>query len=615
MRVKLYIYYLFVFALFINTCAMGTTLPGRKDTLQDVDYQKKYDRFYDSMRVKAEQNGIIRLLHNSIIHKPHPFVDKKAMSMEYYYRFKGKTISQIKIKALEIFGPDLNDTTKQAKSRLEKFANRIHTKTNLNIIKKNLLFREGEQLDPEILYENERILRQLPFIQDVRILLNTDTLYPGLVKVTVLTKDVFSFGVTGNAEGEKANFEVYNRNIFGAGHEISVKMVGHLHKEPYLGLETYYSINNINGKFINVSAKFSNTYMKEEAGFNIEKEFLTPLTKWGGGIKGNRLIRTNQIIDSDPVKLDETPLNLLLLNAWAGRSFQINPGKFSNSQITLAGRIVHQYFYKRPEPDISNNQYFSNRTFYLAGITWSQRRYIRDQLIYSYGITEDIPEGFKNEVVAGYDANEFGNRFYTHIYLSNGNLLPGHPGYLFLSAAAGGYFNKLTFEQGLARMDVNYISRLFKLKNKRCRFFGKLDYMLGIRRFDVENLLLRHGGHIRGFSSSLPKGKQRLSLNLETVFFQQREIYKFYIALFLFADVGIIGSNKEFIFNEHYYSGLGIGIRLHNESLVLKTIQLRLAFYPYHPKNMNFAAFILEERTKHNFYEFQPTEPEPLRFQ
>ncbi|VAW13002.1 hypothetical protein MNBD_BACTEROID01-1612, partial [hydrothermal vent metagenome] len=177
---------------------MGTALPGRKDTLQDIDYQRKYDRFYDSLRVKAGQNGIIRLLHNSIIHKPHPFVDKKARSMEYYYRFKGKIISQIKIKALEIFGPDLNDTTKQAKSKLERFANRIHTKTNLNIIKKNLFFKEGDQLDPETLYENERILRQLPFIQDVRILLDTDTLYPGLVKVTVLTKDVFSFGITGS---------------------------------------------------------------------------------------------------------------------------------------------------------------------------------------------------------------------------------------------------------------------------------------------------------------------------------------------------------------------------------------------------------------------------------
>jgi hypothetical protein len=87
------------------------------------------------------------------------------------------------------------------------------------------------------------------------------------------------------------------------------------------------------------------------------------------------------------------------------------------------------------------------------------------------------------------------------------------------------------------------------------------------------------------------------------------------MALFMFTDLGIIGSNQELIFAQEYYSGIGAGIRLHNESLVFKTFQLRLSFYPFHPSDMNFVQFVLNEQSKRQFYSFEPTQPQPLRFE
>jgi hypothetical protein len=60
---------------------------------------------------------------------------------------------------------------------------------------------------------------------------------------------------------------------------------------------------------------------------------------------------------------------------------------------------------------------------------------------------------------------------------------------------------------------------------------------------------------------------------------------------------------------------LGLGLRLHNESLVFKTLQLRLAFYPFPPDDMSFVGFILNEQLKKSFYSFEPTAPQPLRFE
>jgi hypothetical protein len=138
---------------------------------------------------------------------------------------------------------------------------------------------------------------------------------------------------------------------------------------------------------------------------------------------------------------------------------------------------------------------------------------------------------------------------------------------------------------------------------------------MGIRRFEIENLSLNRDNHIRGFRSKEALGKQRLSLNLEYVLFLRQQFYKFNMAAFGFADVGIIGSNQHLIFTQNYYSGLGFGMRFHNEHLVFRTFQIRFAFYPFAPSDLSFAGVLIDEQRKQDFYSFRPTAPMPLRFE
>ncbi|QGY46729.1 hypothetical protein GM418_24655 [Maribellus comscasis] len=600
------------------TNVLGSEVPAQsyiKDTaLIEKLPEEKYNQFYDSLKHKANQNKFTRIFYDFLISPPRPYVDKKEMALEYYSRMEGKTISEIDITALDVFGPNLEDTTKKAKSWVERTANALHTKSNLNTIGKMLMFKVGDIIDAEELYENERIIRALPYIKDARFFLEQDSINPDLVTVHVITKDRFSLGVSGNVNGtSSAALELYNQNIFGVGHEISLRFVGHLHKQPYMGLETFYSINNVKGKFVDVSAGYMNTYLKEGFSFELEKPFLIPSMKWGYGASALRMHRTNQIFDNDPLIIEE-PLDYSFYSAWAGRSFQINENNYNSSQVVISGGFYNRTYHHRPNPSFPENQFFSNNTFYLTGLTFTQRRYIQDQLIYSYGIVEDIPEGFKNEIVYGFDANEFGNRHYLHLYLSNGNLLIKRRGYLFMSAGIGGYFNKSKFEQGQVQASTNFISRQFNAGRKRFRLFIRSNYILGLKRFDIENLDLSRNEDIRGFSSKEAVGKQKLSVDLEYVLFLRREFYKFNMAFYGFADVGVIGSNKKLIFTQNYYSGLGLGLRLHNENLVFKTLQVRLAFYPFHPSDMSFVGFIFEEQLKKNFYSFEPTAPAPLDF-
>lgn len=609
-------YLLILFFIVNHSASIVLSAQVVSDTIHEERLNTiKQEQFYDSLKYKANQRKFTRLVYDFLISPPRPYVDKKKLALNYYSQLEGKIISEIRIIPLDVFGPTFQDTARKAKSKIELTANKIHTKSNLQTIEKLLLFKVGDIVDPEVIYENERIIRSLPYIKEISILLTLDTIYPAFVKVTILTKDRFSFGVTGNVNGvQSAAFEIYDNNLFGVGHEIGVVFAGHVNKQPYLGTETYYKIKNIRGKFVDISFAYLNTYKSEGFRFMLNKPFITPSVKWGYGATGLRMFRANWIFPNDMIQT-ELPMDFWYHGAWAGRSFQINKNEPEKSQIVLAGGYNAQKFHSLPDINPGYEDYFLNRTFFLSSITFTQRRYVQDELVYSYGITEDIPEGFKNEIVYGYEINEFTQRHYAHLLLSNGNLLINKKGYLFLSGNIGGYFGKNGFEQGQIDADINFISRQIKIGNKLSRLFTKANYTTGLDRLDIENLTLNRNNAIRGFLSHETFGKQRLTVNMEYVLFLNNDFYKFNMAVFMFTDVGVIGSNKEFILTQNYYSGLGLGVRLHNENLAFKTIQLRLAFYPFHPDDLSFVGFVLDEQSKRQFYSFEPVQPLPLRFE
>ncbi len=588
----------------------------KNDSLDISKEVKNPTLFYDSLEIKASRHRVTQLLYDWMISMPKEKVDKDLLSYQYYQSFENKTIGSITIKPLEVFGPSLIDTSKITDVWIEKMANKLHTKSNLSVIRKNLWIREGQNLDPDLMMDNERLLRSLPYLQDVRIIIRPQKYNDNVVDVLILTKDVFSFGATASLGGiNKGSIGIYDQNILGRGHEIGFKLVGNTEKDPQLGFDAYYRINNFNGNFVNFTTGYTNTYISEGFLISADRDFLRPKSVWAGGLTALRSFRSNRIISTDLVRT-EYPLNFIYLDGWYGRRLKHRILESdSRFQINISGRVRYTSFYERPEADIYNHQYFANSTFYLAGLSFSQRSYVRDFLIYSYGITEDIPKGYLHELVLGYDQNEFGNRWYSHLFFSTGNLFKSKPYYFYTAFGLGSFWNSTGLEQGMADWKMNFISPLFHVWNVQSRQFVKLDYTLGFNRFEMENLTLNNLNGIRGFNSDIGKGKQRLSLNVENVLFQRKPILNFQTALFSFFDLGIIGDTKKNIFKQDYFAGLGLGLRIRNENLVFKTLQIRLAFYPYHPSDINSIGFMLNGVTKTRFYTFQPRGPEPLRFE
>jgi hypothetical protein len=79
-----------------------------------------------------------------------------------------------------------------------RMANRLHVRTREDVIRRELVFREGDCFDPELLRESERALRATGFIADVDIF---DVRQPdGSVHVVVETRDDWSTRVDVRAE-------------------------------------------------------------------------------------------------------------------------------------------------------------------------------------------------------------------------------------------------------------------------------------------------------------------------------------------------------------------------------------------------------------------------------
>jgi hypothetical protein len=72
------------------------------------------EQFYDSLENRANRRKLTGWLYDAIITPPRPYVDKKALALDYFKDYEGKIIAEIKINALDVFGPTCTDTTKEA---------------------------------------------------------------------------------------------------------------------------------------------------------------------------------------------------------------------------------------------------------------------------------------------------------------------------------------------------------------------------------------------------------------------------------------------------------------------------------------------------------------------
>ena len=605
-----------------------TTIRFDKDTtliLPDSVFYSIQRGFYDRLRDRWYQRKLTKQLFNLLFSLPSD--DFRLDTTQFlksenpFLAYEGKIIGSISLTQLEALGTKMDDVERRPRSVVQKLGNTVNFKTRDRVIRNNLLFQEGDLIDPALLADNERIIRELPYIKDARIYVKPRSDDPEIMDIVILTKDVVALSFDIEARDfDSGVLRIDHRNIFGSGHEVDNRFALDQSSEQRFSYEFRYRIPNIRRTFASFEFNHANTLNFDQTGVRLERLFITPAIKVAGGLElSQQTIRERRLenIISD-LDFDEVFVTRKFdfQEAWLARAFPLrirNAALRERTRLVLSGRVSRINFLDRPEVSANSNQEFHNHTSLIAGIGLSQQRYFKDQLIFGYGRTEDIPYGMALELLGGYDYGEFNDRIFLGTRLSRGGYI-GNTGYFFSGISLEGYLNRGVYEQAQFQKGFRFISNLIDFNRWKFRQFISISYTRGINRFDSEFIDIRNQNGIRGLESNIFRGTQRFLLQVETVSFTPVDLLDFRLALFGFADFGWINDGNRNIFKERSQSGLGIGFRIRNDNLTFNAIEIRLAYYPRAPEGIDFVDLDLSGNSGFRFSDFFISKPAIGRF-
>ncbi len=590
----------------------------QKDSLY-INNQIISDRFYDSLITKASKNRItITALELLLVNKYNSgkFIGiEDTRNEEYFNLYQGKIIRNIEILKLNIFGPTLKDTTSQTTQWIEKAGNKTHVKTRNFIIRNNLLFNSGDSLNPLLLADNERLIRNLSYIKDVSIQIAEIPDHPDMIDILIVTKDVYSTGFYIDLFNlESGVIELYENNIAGIGHKLSGSLYLNADKTPTTGYEFNYNVNNIGKSFIKAKLQYLNAFETERLKLELKRSFFAYNTKWAGGLKLQKTSTIRDIKKTDTT-LYNVNLNYSTQDIWFGRSFLVktNNWKYQNrTRLVLSARYINNTFYKGPEVSERYNFKFHDNQLLLGSLAFSRQKYFKSNLIYGFGKTEDIPIGSLIQFNTGIEKDEFFKRPYWGLKLAKGIYYP-KIGYLNLQTELGGLYYEDQLDQGVLSITGQAISNLHFVNGLRIREFLSANYTSGINRFNDEKLFLTTND-IGMLSSDYLYGVQKISFHSELVAYTNLYVYNFRFLVYFFGDLAFIGPENKTVFNNSLYSGIGIGIRVRNENLVFKTFQIKFAYYPIIPDNTRHFHLMLSGENSREIINFEPTAPNIIEY-
>ncbi|MCX6257505.1 MAG: hypothetical protein NTW49_06360 [Bacteroidia bacterium] len=570
---------------------------------------RSYDDLYNSVKSKASASPITRELFRMAFSKPAKpksrEMDDIIKSDNRFTAYEGKKIRNIRILKLDPFGTSVIDTSQSPESWIARNANKLHTSTRDAGIKKALLFHTGDNIIATLLADNERMLRDLPNIRDARILVTVKD--SDNADIMVIIKDVWSLALDAKYyNADSVSLKLYDRNILGTGQMLENDVLLNIADKLPVGYSGTYQVNNIAGRYISGRLAYTNAFGVNDKELELSRDLSARAFEYAGGLK---LQQSSAFQDNQ--SSGKIPVSFTYLEAWIGKIIRLgNTDEKSPSQpvLFITGRLTGLHFTERPvvEPD-SNYQYF-NRTMLLAGITYSKRNYYVGNQIYYSGQTEDIPYGQLLSLSAGREINEFQNRYYGSILMATGGFY--RIGFCSINTSLGSFFHYDHFEQGQLSANLIGFSRKLRSGSFAFRQFVNLNYTYGIKRFANEKLSLSNNYGIRGLDGDSIYGNHRLVINLEQVAFLPSAFYGFEITAFTFEDLGAISYTSLVSKYTKEYSGFGAGLRISNQNLFFRTIQISFAWYPGAPAGNREFAVKLTGITYPSLFSFTSGKPE-----
>ncbi len=559
------------------------------------------------LKKNSERSLFSRKLHDWLVKSS--FEKSAPVKVEQQRDFTGKTIKNIYLISIPPFGGSVYDTTAVASSWIEELGNKLRFETSPRIIRKTITISEGASLGKQDLSDSERLLRGLSFINDARIIPNLSPYDTTAIDVRVYVQDQYPHAVLLSFRNDQPHITLMNKNILGRGFALSNSLAAPAPDNSRWGFRETFNAENLGGHFVDMEIDYSSIEDRHFFSGSLDKSFLLPETKYAGGLSFNRSYNNLNIVDY-PFKEWEPPLDYGRQNYWLGRSFLLNSENSTiRSNFYLLGRYMNLNFFNKPI--IENATDIRGGHFFFTGLGISKRGYYRNNLIYSFGKTEDVPYGFLTTLNYGFHKNDTILRHFLGVHYSVGKALIPSKGYIYFSGDLSSYFYNSKAEQGVLNLRSEYITSLIPVGTSQFRGFFELQYVKGLNRLKGESLSIDEKANgLLGFKyKDKMTGSEKALLKSEQVFFTKLEPLGFKFAIFTFLEMAFLKESSRGLFERSPYFSFGAGLRIRNDHMVFNTLQIRLAIMPKVPSGELPASFRIRGERKKNFTDFTPTQP------
>lgn len=589
---------------------------NHRDSISIVDLsEEKSKAFYDSLRAKSERHKVTGMLYELMIREEQRVVDDTSNFVDSkapYYAYQDKRIRSIHFKKVAVLDGSVLDTTLTKTTGIGKAANALHVNTRTRVLRKLLMFREGDRVSANTMADSERLIRQLRYIQDALIIVKTSEADHNEVDVYVITQDRFSVIVGGSPSGlSKFKLNLGERNFLGSGRKFQATYIFDGGREPTSGLDLEFNDPSLLGLYINTTIRWLNNYDRKGWEFSSERDLYAPGVKWIGGLTLSSLNVDRFRTDSVDVVEEIFPYKANIQDGWVGRSFQVG-GDESRSNVTITQRLYHQSFQERPFVSADSNYIYHNVSVYLAGISFTKQSYQKSSKILSFGITEDVPSGILVEINPGFSFGEYRNLPYLGYRVSAGKYFP-KLGYLSGTHRLGGLIDKGKYREGLYDFRIGYFSPLKSFPRREFRQFVNFRFLKALNRVNEPNI--DFSDNDRNLDLGDVEGDQVLAINLESVIFHPKRWYGFQLASYVFTNFGWLSNSAALLRDSNFYGAVGIGFRIRNESFAIQTLQISAGYFLETIENVDSFFYDINADDPLLFDTFRGLKPEVLRFE
>ncbi|KAA2238466.1 hypothetical protein F0L74_19765 [Chitinophaga agrisoli] len=575
---------------------------------------RRLGQYRDSIRNKSYRDSLLKRLTRQNVPEPAEIDSSLIKSEQYFKPFTGRVVRDIYYRQVKVFGPrNINDTSFRSNMKLLDIANRLHYNTNEWVIRQSLFFRESDTINPFTMADNERYLRNRPFIQDARLYIINTGASSDSVDLLVVTKDVFEYGFDlGELSTSAFKGGISNNNLFGAGQGVDITGVWRNERTPTWGGAFRYTKFNVAGSFVDASVGFTTLNDWTPAALDtgvLEGSYYIninrPLYRTGASLVGGLYLASNYSINyknlSDSLY---RKYKYGVIDAWLGYTL-INParsGQDPGKTPTVALQVRHYNLFFKDQPPqelYKQDPVYNNRRYYLGQLIAFWQDFFKAHYFFGFGRTEDIPLGYNASFSSGWESWKGRRRMYTGLEMQK-FWMTGRHGLFNTSLGFSSFWQNGTSEDAVLRGRFEYYSRLVNLNRwGRLRQFVTADYLGNPNPFFYKPLGVDVDAGIWGYRGSRINGFQRLNVRSETVYYSPLKILGFKFNFSSYLQLSQISEESNNIFKNPLHSMVGLGVRVRNENMSLNTLRIAAFYMPDAPRYVH--PFLLEITTVTDF--------------